>query len=99
MNFGGLKPLVAFQGKEISVLISWIDINGKSGTSSVTGSDFTLWEPKNPLRRATFVNNSKSYGGIIFKSNGAISNLALAPGATLESAAIPMADARVISRR
>ncbi|MCX6450494.1 MAG: DUF5719 family protein [Actinobacteria bacterium] len=99
MTFGGLTPITVFHGKSIAVAISWTDVNGKSGTSYVTGEDFSIWSPKSGLKRATFVNNSKSYGGIIFKSNGGISALPVAPGASLESAAIPVADARVISRR
>ena len=99
MNLGGLTPRVLFQGKAISVGISWIDINGKSGSARVSGSDFAGWTPKTGLRRISFVNNSASYGGILFTGAGQIANLPVAPGAVLETAAIPQADARVISRR
>ncbi len=99
MNLGGLTPRVLFQGKSVSVGISWIDINGKVGSALVSGSDFAGWTPKTGVRRVTFVNNSASYGAILFTGAGQISNLPVAPGAVLESAAIPQADARVISRR
>jgi len=99
MNLGGLTPRVLFQGKAISVGISWIDINGKTGSATVSGSDFAGWAPKTGLRRISFVNNSATYGGILFTGAGQIANLPVAPGAVLETAAIPQADARVISRR
>lgn len=98
LNFGGLTPRAIFQGDLVTVGISWIDINGKSGTTTVSGQDFVSWVPKTALRRATFTNFSHCIGGILFQGNGQISNLPIVPGAILESASVPEADSRILSR-
>lgn len=99
LNLGGLTPKVRFQGKQILVDLSWIDMKGKTGSTRVSGTDFAGWSSKEGIRRLTLNNKSLSNGAILFSSAGQISYLPVLPGAVLESAAVPQADARIISRR
>ena len=103
MNFGGLTPTAQFTGGNIAVQISWITINGKSGSQTISGTDSATWTPKMGLIRATFNNlagaDKNTYGSIIFQGSGGLSHLLLAPGAILESASVPVPDAGVIARR
>ncbi len=97
-NLGGLTPSVEFVGANISVQMSWLDINGRTGSQSLTASDFATWTPKNGIARINFKSNGKSYGAIIFGNGFARASIPMTSGASLENSALPATDARVISR-
>jgi hypothetical protein len=102
MYFGGLRPEVVFQGKNIEVNVEWTGSNRKVYSKSILGNkenDIATWSPKGGVISARFSTKSKEiYGGIIFKEKRGLSSLPLASGAQLESSAIPVLDARIISR-
>ena len=103
MNPGGLLPTLAFLNTHgnVNVGISWRDANGKSGSVTLSGSNFVSWQPTAGLNRLTVTTNqSETYGGAIFAAgiNSGFSYLPLAKGSALLTAALPHSDARVISR-
>lgn len=102
LHFGGLRPKVVFQGKNISVDVEWTDRSGKVYKKSIVGNkenDTASWSPKSGVVSAKFnTKNDQIYGGVIFKEKLGLSYLPLAAGAQLESSAIPILDARIISR-
>lgn len=102
LNLGGLKPEVVFQGKNIEVDVQWTSKNGKvySRTIRSNGEDnIATWSPKNGVMSASFsTTENVIYGGAIFKENSGLSYLPLVAGAQLESSAVPVSDARIISR-
>ena len=102
LTFGGLRPNVMFQGKNIEVEVKWTATNRKVYSKTIRGNkenDIASWTPKSGVIRASFTSkNEEIYAGIIFKEKRGLSHLPLAPGAQLESSAIPILDARIISR-
>ena len=102
LHFAGLRPKVVFQGKNIKVDVEWTDRNGKVFEKSIVGSkenDMATWSPKSGVVSAKFsTKNDQTYGGVIFKEKRGLSYLPLEAGAQLESSAIPILDARIISR-
>ena len=102
MYFGGLRPEVVFQGKNIEVNVEWTSKNRKVYARTIVGNndnDIVTWSPKSGVVSARFTTKNKEiYGGIIFKENRGLSYLPLESGAQLESSAIPVLDARIISR-
>jgi len=101
LHLGGLRPKVIFQGKNIDVDVEWSDKNGKVYSKSIIGNkenDTASWSPKSGVVSARFsTKNDQIYGGVIFKEKRGLSYLPLAAGAQLESSAIPILDARIIS--
>ena len=101
LHFGGLQPKVVFQGKNIDVDVEWSDVNGKVYSKSIIGNkenDIASWSPKSGVVSAKFsTKNDEIYGGVIFKEKRGLSYLPLVAGAQLESSAIPILDARIIS--
>ena len=101
MNFGGLKPQVVFQGKNIEVDVVWTAKNRKVYSKTIRGSkenDIATWSPLGGILTARFsTSKDQIYGGAIFKENTGLSSLPLVAGAQLESSAIPISDARIIS--
>ena len=102
LHFGGLRPEVIFQGKNIEVNVEWTGKDRKVYGKTIVGSkenDTAGWSPKSGVVSAKFsTKNDEIYGGIIFKEKRGLSYLPLAAGAQLESSAIPILDARIISR-
>lgn len=102
MHFGGLQPTVVFQGKNIEVNVEWTGRDRKVYEKTIVGNnenDTATWSPKNGIVSARFsTKKDEIYGGIIFKERGRLSYLPLESGAQLESSAIPVLDARIISR-
>jgi hypothetical protein len=102
LHFGGLRPEVIFQGKNIEVNVEWTGKDRKVYSKTIVGSkenDTAAWSPKSGVVDAKFSTKSDEiYGGIIFKEKRGLSYLPLAAGAQLESSAIPILDARIISR-
>jgi hypothetical protein len=102
LHFGGLRPEVIFQGKNIEVNVEWTGKDRKVYGKTIVGSkenDTAAWSPKSGVVSAKFTTKSDEiYGGIIFKEKRGLSYLPLAAGAQLESSAIPILDARIISR-
>jgi hypothetical protein len=102
LHFGGLRPEVIFQGKNIEVNVEWTGKDRKVYSKSIVGNkenDRAAWSPKSGVISAKFSTKSDEiYGGAIFKENRGLSYLPLAAGAQLESSAIPILDARIISR-
>jgi hypothetical protein len=102
LHFGGLRPEVIFQGKNIEVNVEWTGKDRKVYSKTIVGSkenDTAAWSPKSGVVSAKFTTKSDEiYGGIIFKEKRGLSYLPLAAGAQLESSAIPILDARIISR-
>ena len=100
--FGGLRPDVVFQGKNFEVDIQWTDKNRKVYSKTIrnsSGDELAIWQPKSGVLSARFSTvNSKVYGGVIFKEKTGLSYIPLVAGAQLESAAVPNADARIITR-
>ena len=101
LNFGGLQPQVAFQGKNIEVNVVWTAKNRKEYRKTIRGSkenDIATWSPSGGVLTARFsTSRDQIYGGVIFKENTGLSYLPLVAGAQLESSAIPISDARIIS--
>ena len=101
LNFGGLQPQVAFQGKNIEVNVVWTAKNRKEYRKTIRGSkenDIATWSPSGGVLTARFsTSRDQIYGGVIFKENAGLSYLPLVAGAQLESSAIPISDARIIS--
>jgi hypothetical protein len=101
LHLGGLRPKVVFQGKNIYVDVEWVDRNGKVFSKSIIGNkenDTASWSPKSGVVSARFsTKKDQIYGGVIFKEKRGLSYLPLAAGAQLESSAIPILDARIIS--
>ena len=101
LNFGGLKPQVVFQGKNIEVDVVWTAKNRKVYSKTIRGSkenDIATWSPSGGVLTARFsTSKDQIYGGVIFKENTGLSSLPLVAGAQLESSAIPISDARIIS--
>jgi hypothetical protein len=102
LHFGGLRPEVVFQGKNIEVNVEWTSRDRKVYSKTILGNkenDIATWSPKGGVISARFsTKNKEIYGGIIFKEKRGLSYLPLASGAQLESSAIPVLDARIISR-
>jgi len=102
LHFGGLRPEVVFQGKNIEVNVEWTGKDRKVYGRTILGSkenDVAYWSPKSGIVSARFsTKNKEIYGGIIFKEKRGLSYLPLESGAQLESSAIPVLDARIISR-
>lgn len=102
LHFGGLRPEVIFQGKNIEVNVEWTGKDRKVYNKTIVGTkenDTAGWSPKSGVVSAKFsTKNDEIYGGIIFKEKRGLSYLPLAAGAQLESSAIPILDARIISR-
>jgi hypothetical protein len=101
LNFGGLQPQVVFQGKNIEVSVVWTAKNRKVYRKTIRGSkenDIATWSPASGVLTARFSTlRDQIYGGVIFKENAGLSYLPLVAGAQLESSAIPISDARIIS--
>jgi hypothetical protein len=102
LYFGGLRPEVLFQGKNIEVDVEWTGRDRKVYNKTVLGNkenDIASWSPKSGVVSAKFTSkNDQIYGGVIFKEKRGLSSLPLRAGAQLESSAIPILDARIISR-
>ena len=102
LNLGSLRPQVVFQGKNIEVNVEWTGMDRKVYKKTITGNkenDIASWSPKSGVISAKFsTKNNQIYGGIIFKEKQGLSSLPLQAGAQLESSAIPILDARIISR-
>ena len=102
LHFGGLRPEVVFQGKNIEVNVQWTGKDLKVYGKTIVGSkenDTASWSPKSGVISAKFTTkNDQIYGGVIFKEKRGLSYLPLVAGAKLESSAIPILDARIISR-
>lgn len=102
LHFGGLRPEVVFQGKNIEVNVEWTGKDRKVYGKTILGNkenDIASWSPKNGVISAKFTFKSDQiYGGIIFKEKRGLSSLPLRAGAQLESSSIPILDARIISR-
>lgn len=102
LHFGGLQPAVVFQGKNIEVNVEWTGRDRKVYEKTIVGNkenDMATWSPKNGIVSARFsTKKDEIYGGIIFKERGRLSYLPLESGAQLESSAVPVLDARIISR-
>jgi hypothetical protein len=102
LHFGGLRPEVVFQGKNIEINIEWTASNRKVYSRTILGNkenDIAYWSPKSGVISARFsIKRDEIYGGIIFKEKRVLSSLPLVSGAQLESSAIPVLDARIISR-
>ena len=102
LHFGGLRPEVVFQGKNIEINIEWTATNRKVYSKTILGNkenDVAYWSPKGGVVSARFsTKRDEIYGGIIFKEKRVLSSLPLVSGAQLESSAIPVLDARIISR-
>jgi len=102
MHFGGLRPEVVFQGKNLEVNVEWTSKNRKVYERTIVGNsdnDVATWSPKSGVVSARFTTKNKEiYGGVIFKEKRGLSYLPLESGAQLESSAIPVLDARIISR-
>ena len=102
-NPGGLLPALAFLNlnTNLNVAISWRDVNGKSGSLTLSGSHFASWQPGAGLNRLTIsTGQNDTYGGAIFAAgiNSGFSYMPLSQGSVLLTAAVPHSDARVISR-
>ena len=102
-NPGGLLPALAFLNlhTNLNVAISWRDVNGKSGSLTLSGSHFASWRPGAGLNRLTIsTGQNDTYGGAIFAAgiNSGFSYMPLSQGSVLLTAAVPHSDARVISR-
>jgi hypothetical protein len=102
LYFGGLRPEVVFQGKNIEVDVEWTGRDRKVYNKTILGNkenDIASWSPKSGVVSAKFTSkNDQIYGGVIFKEKRGLSSLPLRAGAQLESSAIPILDARIISR-
>jgi|FLOH01.1.fsa_nt_gi hypothetical protein len=99
LYLGGLRPDVVFQGKNVGVDVEWVDTRRKIHNKFIQGKGLAVWRPRSGVVRVTFSAQDKGiYGGAIFKEQYGFSFLPLMPGSQLESAAIPSADARVITR-
>jgi len=102
LHFGGLRPKVLFQGKNIEVNVEWTGKDRKAYNKTILGNkenDIATWSPKSGVVSARFsTKNDEIYGGIIFKEKRGLSYLPLESGSQLESSAIPVLDARIISR-
>jgi hypothetical protein len=102
LYFGGLRPQVVFQGKNIEVDVEWTDRDRKVYSKTILGNeenDIASWSPKSGVISAKFsAKSDQIYGGVIFKEKRGLSSLPLQAGAQLESSAIPILDARIISR-
>ena len=102
LHFGGLRPEVVFQGKNIEINIEWTATNRKVYSKTILGNkenDVAYWSPKGGVVSARFsTKRDEISGGIIFKEKRVLSSLPLVSGAQLESSAIPVLDARIISR-
>ena len=102
LHFGGLRPEVVFQGKNIEVNVEWTGRDRKVYGKTILGNkenDIASWSPKNGVISAKFTFKSDQiYGGVIFKEKRGLSSLPLRAGAQLESSSIPILDARIISR-
>jgi hypothetical protein len=102
LYLGGLRPEVVFQGKNIQVDVEWTGRDRKVYNKTILGNkenDIASWSPKSGVVSAKFTSkNDQIYGGVIFKEKRGLSSLPLRAGAQLESSAIPILDARIISR-
>jgi hypothetical protein len=102
-NPGGLLPALAFLNlhTNVNVAISWRDVNGKSGSLTLSGSHYATWQPRAGLNRLSIsTGQNDTYGGAIFAAgiNSGFSYLPLWQGSALLTATVPHSDARVISR-
>jgi len=102
INLLGSKPILAFSGKNINVLIQAVGTNGKKYNQTIKGNNFATWQAPIGLNRIQFTAKSpETTGGIILQpDSGGIGTtyIPLNTGANLESASEPIADADVISR-
>jgi len=102
-NPGGLLPALAFVNLHgnLDVSIAWRDVNGKSGSLTLSGTHFASWQPGAGLNRLTVTTSqSDTLGGAIFAAgiNSGFSYLPLSQGSALLTATVPHSDARVIAR-
>jgi len=99
LYFGGLAPEVVFAGKDFEVDVTWTDKNKKVQSKTLRGSEIAIWRPSKGITKASFSTaNKQVYGAVIFKEKSGLSQFPLVAGAQLESAAVPNANARVITR-
>lgn len=102
VNLTGSKPILSFVGDQISVEVSATGVNGKKIQQQLTGSNFLTWSAPVGLNRLQITANRKGISGgvILLPADGGIgsSYIPMNNGANLETAAEPIADAKVISR-
>jgi len=102
LNLAGSKPIIAFSGSNINVVIQAVGTNGKKIYQTIKGNNFAIWQAPIGLNRIQITAKTPATtGGIILQSeNGGvgISYIPLTAGANLESASEPISDAGVISR-
>ena len=102
VNLTGSKPILSFVGDQISVEVSATGVNGKKIQQQLTGSNFLTWSAPVGLNRLQITAKSKGISGgvILLPADGGIgsSYIPMNNGANLETAAEPIADAKVISR-
>ena len=102
VNLTGSKPILSFVGDQISVEVSATGVNGKKIQQQLTGSNFLTWSAPVGLNKLQITAKSKGISGgvILLPADGGIgsSYIPMNNGANLETAAEPIADAKVISR-
>lgn len=102
LNLAGSKPMIAFTGSSINVVIQAIGTNGKKINQTIKGNNFAIWQAPIGLNRIQFTAKTPATtGGIILQpENGGVgtSYIPLNTGANLESTSEPISDAGVISR-
>lgn len=99
LNMGGNKAAYLFAGPNLSVHISWRSTTGTSGKLTLSDNTFALWAPTSPLSLLQISSdNPGTFATAVIATSPGFSYLPLSSGSALESASVPLPDARTISR-
>ncbi len=99
LNMGGNKAGFIFTGAGVSVHISWRSTSGTSGNLTLRDDNFATWAPTVPLSLLQIsTDNPSTYASAILSTSPGFAYLPLNSGSQLESASVPLSDARTISR-
>jgi len=99
LNMGGNKAGYIFTGSDVSVHITWRSTAGSTGNVTLRDNDFVSWIPTAPLTLLQIsTDNPGTYASAIISTSPGFAYLPLNSGSQLESASVPLPDARTISR-
>jgi hypothetical protein len=99
LNMGGNKAAYLFAGANLSVHISWRSTTGTRGKLTLSDNTFALWAPTSPLSLLQISSdNPGTFATAVIATSPGFSYLPLSSGSALESASVPLPDARTISR-
>jgi hypothetical protein len=99
LNMGGNKAGYIFTGSDVRVHITWRSTSGSAGNVTLRDNDFVSWIPTVPLTLLQIsTDNPDTYSSAIVSTSPGFAYLPLNSGSQLESASVPLPDARTISR-